>query len=154
MVQATKTRRGAIDDAVAATDDELFQSLAVLIQRLKRLRGPDPDNSARTFLLAHVDRLGPVRMSDLATTACLDQSTVSRHLRHLEEQGLVTRSPDPDDRRATLLELSDSGRGVLERAVAARSQVIADATAAWSPADRADLTRLLTRLADDLETTS
>jgi DNA-binding MarR family transcriptional regulator len=151
MVQATKTRQGAIDHAVAASDDELFRALAVLIQRLKRLRGSDPDHGARTFLLAHVDRLGPVRMSDLATTACLDQSTVSRHLRQLEDQGLVTRSPDPDDRRATLLELSDSGRDVLERAVAARSQLIAEATAEWSLEDREHLTRLLTRLAHDLE---
>jgi DNA-binding MarR family transcriptional regulator len=152
MVQATK-RGTVVDGAVAASDDELFQALAVLIQRIRRSHGHDTDTGARTFLLAHVDRLGPVRMSDLATTACLDQSTVSRHLRGLEEQGLVTRSPDPDDRRATLLELSGAGRHVLERAVASRSQMIADATAGWSPDDRATFTRLLTRLANDLETT-
>lgn len=154
MVQATSARAGAIEDAVAASDDELFRALATLIQRIRRSHTHETDTGARTFLLAHVDRLGPVRMSDLATTACLDQSTVSRHLRSLEEQGLVTRSPDPADGRATLLELSGSGREVLERAVAARSQQIADATAGWSAADRATLTRLLTRLAQDLEPAS
>jgi len=140
-----------VDGAVAASDDELFQALAVLIQRIRRSHGHDTDTGARTFLLAHVDRLGPVRMSDLATTACLDQSTVSRHLRGLDEHGLVTRSPDPDDRRATLLDLSDAGREALERAVRARTDLIAAATADWSQKDRAALADLMTRLAHDLE---
>jgi DNA-binding MarR family transcriptional regulator len=90
-------------------------------------------------------------MSELAAQACLDQSTVSRHLRHLEDDDLVTRTPDPDDRRATLLELSPAGREVLESHIRARSQLIASATATWSDEDRAALTRLLSRLADDLE---
>jgi DNA-binding MarR family transcriptional regulator len=153
MAQATtdlpRHSRGDAD----GSDDEFFRSFTAVITQLRRRTG-DADTSARTFLLAHVDRLAPVRMSDLATHACLDLSTVSRHLRGLEEQGLVTRSPDPADGRATLLDLSDSGRDALDRAVRARTQLIASATGDWSDADRATLAHLMTRLAHDLEPTA
>ncbi|MCA0329096.1 MAG: MarR family transcriptional regulator [Actinobacteria bacterium] len=151
MVQATK-------DAAAAPagpeggEDQLFRALVVLIQRLRRMKGADHDGHAgRVGLLSHIDSLAPVRMSELASKACLDQSTVSRHLRQLEDDALVTRTPDPDDGRATLLELSPEGREVLDRHIRARSALISSATQSWSEEDRAALTRLLSRLADDLE---
>jgi len=150
MVQAIKDSERGPQPALEAEDDQLFRALVGLIQRLRRMKG-DSDHGGRVALLTHIDRLAPIRMSELAAQACLDQSTVSRHLRHLEDDDLVTRTPDPDDRRATLLELSPAGREVLESHIRARSQLIASATATWSDEDRAALTRLLSRLADDLE---
>jgi DNA-binding MarR family transcriptional regulator len=148
MVQATSGVERALAD-LEGDQDQLFHALVVLISRLRRMKGSE--HGGRVALLSHIDGLAPVRMSELASKACLDQSTVSRHLRQLEDDSLVTRAPDPDDRRATLLELSPAGREVLDRHIRARSELIASATAAWSAQDRADLTRLLTRLADDLE---
>lgn len=131
-------------------EERMFRALSGLVTQLRR-RADDADGAARTFLLGHLARHAPLRMSDLATHACLDQSTVSRHLRGLDEHGLVTRSPDPDDRRATLLDLSDAGRDALDRAVRARTDLIAAATAGWSEKDRTTLADLMTRLAHDLE---
>lgn len=153
MAQATTESDRASRADADAPDDAFFRSFTAVITQLRRRSG-DADTSARTFLLSHVDRHAPVRMSDLASYACLDLSTVSRHLRGLEEQGLVTRSPDPADGRATLLDLSDAGRDVLDRAVRARTELIATATAGWSDADRATLAHLMTRLAHDLEPTA
>jgi DNA-binding MarR family transcriptional regulator len=92
-----------------------------------------------------------VRPSDIAADLGLDASTVSRHLRTLEQLGLVERTDDPDDRRAQRLALSDRGHEVLDRAIAQRQAVVAAALADWSEADRRSLERLLVRLADDLE---
>jgi DNA-binding MarR family transcriptional regulator len=153
MAQATSTAGQAARTGDEQMQDRVFRSLAAVITQLRRRTG-DAETSARTFLLSHVDRLAPVRMSDLAAHACLDQSTVSRHLRGLEEHGLVTRSPDPDDGRATLLDLSDDGRDVLARAVRARTDLITAATADWSEKDRTALADLMTRLAHDLENAS
>jgi len=138
--------------AVTTSEETIVRALADLIARLRK--SADAETGARVFLLGHLQRLGPQRMSDLAAKACLDQSTVSRHLRHLEDQGLVDRSPDPDDRRATLLALSDGGVAALDRAVQARADLIRSATADWSDADRQALAHLISRLAHDLEPVS
>lgn len=144
MSQATTAEvpRGWADDVVV--------ELTSLMTHLKRRSG-DPETSARDFLLAHIDRLAPVRATDLAEHVGLDLSTVSRHLQALEGAGLVRRSPDPDDRRAALLELSHTGRELLERNVRARTELLARATAAWPRRDTTELTRLLHRLTHDLE---
>ena len=59
--------------------------------------------------LAMLAKCGPIRSGDLAKELFLDQSTVSRHIAHLEASGLVEKVADPDDRRATQLHLTDLG---------------------------------------------
>ena len=150
MPQATKPAAPVGSPAAEGWEADLVLALTSLLTHLKRKSG-DPQASARAFLLAHVDRYGPVRATDLAEHAGLDLSTISRHLRGLEDAGCIRRTPDPDDRRASLLELSDHGRDQLDRAVRARHELLARATTDWSRDDLADLTRLLHRLAHDLE---
>ena len=149
MPQATKRERAA---SAAAPDraDGIADALTAAIGALKRGIG-DPEAGARAFLLGHVARLAPVRATDLAEHVHLDLSTISRHLRGLEESGLLERSPDPDDRRASLLSVTDEGRVVLERATAARTALFATATSSWTDAEVDELVRLLHRLSDDLE---
>jgi DNA-binding MarR family transcriptional regulator len=146
MAQATKA---AIPRA-QPVHGVLLDAITDVVVRLKRRTG-DPEGSARTFLLAHIDRHAPVRATDLAEYVGLDLSTVSRHLRVLEDQAHVVRSPDPDDRRASLLALSPDGQAALERAVKARAATLAEATAHWADSDVTTLAHLLTCLADDLE---
>lgn len=55
-------------------------------------------------------RLGAVSLNTLATELFVDKSTASRIVGCLEERGYVRRTPDPEDRRALRLELSDTGR--------------------------------------------
>ena len=144
MSQATRA------EAEGRWADDVVVGLTTLMVQLKRRAG-DPETSARDFLLAHIDRLAPVRATDLAEHVGLDLSTVSRHLHGLETAGLVRRSPDPDDRRAALLELSGTGRDLLERNVLARTELLARATADWPRRDTSELSRLLHRLTHDLE---
>lgn len=163
MPQATKDRSAVPERtpeqvAVAARVPaeqvhlDLLDSLTDVLVRLKRRAG-DPESAARMFLLSHVDRHAPVRATDLAEHVGLDLSTVSRHLRALEDDGLVVRSPDPDDRRAARLELSAEGHAALARALRARAEAVAAATTSWTPTDLTNLEQLLARLADDLENT-
>lgn len=49
------------------------------------------------------------RMSDVAATANVNLSHLSRIATRFEERGWLRRSPDPDDRRATLATLTDAG---------------------------------------------
>jgi DNA-binding MarR family transcriptional regulator len=109
--------------------------------------GGDP---AVLHVVHMVKEHGPVRLTALAEAAMLDTSTVSRHVQHLEAAGHLARTADPEDRRATLIEITESGRALLREALAARGRLLDDALAGWPPADRDALVRLLARLAEDM----
>jgi DNA-binding MarR family transcriptional regulator len=94
--------------------------------------------------------VGPLRISDLASVLGLDLSTISRQVRALEDLGLLRRTPDPDDRRASLLEPTDDGRALVGEVKGAFSQLMKAALTDWSERDRHTLTTLLSRLAGDL----
>src|SRR5687767_10708779 len=68
--------------------------------------------------LRHLLAWGPMRPTALAETLGTGASYVSKIVRRLEEDGLVQRSTDPADRRASLVTLTEAGevaaRGVYE----------------------------------------
>src|SRR3954467_13260516 len=66
---------------------ELGKTIGMLFQRIMRAR-KEPDGG-QASVLAMLARCGPIRSSDLAKELYLDQSTVSRHVAHLETAGLV-----------------------------------------------------------------
>ena len=92
-----------------------------------------------------------MRASDLAERACLAPSTVSRHLKELEDAGYLLRSPDPDDKRATVVEVSLAGNKLVAKTIAQRIEVLEKAVRSWSAADVTALTKLTRRLAAELE---
>jgi DNA-binding MarR family transcriptional regulator len=93
----------------------------VVARTARRLRqeagaGLSPSQNAA---LATIDRHGPLTPSELATHERIQRPTVTRLLARLEEDGLVSRAPDPADRRSSLISLTDDGRALL-RAVRSR----------------------------------
>jgi DNA-binding MarR family transcriptional regulator len=101
--------------------------------------------------LALLERCGVVRVSELASAARVDPSTVSRQVKALEAAGLVTRTADPVDGRVHRVELSDAGRQTL---ASGRRDVAASVTrhlADWDPVDLERLTEDLRRLMHDLD---
>jgi DNA-binding MarR family transcriptional regulator len=52
-------------------------------------------------------------INELAELLGLDKSTLSRTVNTMVEQGLVTREPDPDDRRYVKIKLTPTGSGLL-----------------------------------------
>lgn len=64
-------------------------------------------------LLAHLSHAGPLRQSELAERLGLAQMSVSGFVDRLEGAGLVVRKPDPHDRRAKQVALTDAAAPVL-----------------------------------------
>jgi DNA-binding MarR family transcriptional regulator len=54
------------------------------------------------------------RMTDVADRIVYSRSGVSYQAGQLEERGLITRTPAPDDERSTLVRLTDAGRALLD----------------------------------------
>ena len=73
-------------------------------------------------VLATLRRSGPpyqLRPSELTGTVMLTSSGTTKRLDRLEQAGLIARSPDPDDRRGTLITLTDAGRELIDTLTAA-----------------------------------
>lgn len=151
MVQAIKPVRSRRRSAAAGPEAELVVALYDVVRHSRRTSGSEVLEPAATVVLAAVARLDPARPSDIACDIRLDLSTVSRHLGHLERNGYVARSEDPADGRARRVSPTAQGRAALDQVVTARSALVNQALAQWSPDDRATLTRLLRRLADDMD---
>ena len=140
---------GAAPEPATAEEAVLMATIRIGRRMRQRLPGEELEFSLIALMKALAHR-GALRLTDLAGVLDLDASTVSRHVRTLEERGLVTRTTDPDDGRATRLALTDEGRERLEAGASRRRALIAELLEDWSPDDRETLRRLLTRLADDV----
>lgn len=135
-----------------ASVEEAVLTATIRVGRRMRQRLPGEElEFSLIALLKTLAHRGALRLTDLAGDLDLDASTVSRHVRTLEERGLVARTTDPDDGRATRLALTDEGRERLEAGASRRRALIAELLEDWTPEDRETLRRLLTRLADDVQ---
>lgn len=89
---------------------------------------------------------------DLAVAERVRPQSMGQTLAGLEAEGLIARRPDVTDRRRTLLELTDAGRGALEEDRGRREGWLAGAIAGgFSPEEQqvlAQAVRLLERLTE------
>ncbi|MGW7248432.1 MarR family winged helix-turn-helix transcriptional regulator [Streptomyces decoyicus] len=143
------TASSRLDEAAAGLGTEIVR-FSRLIAAWKQRAKTDGGAAADRVLLARLVVGGDQRATDLAADAFLDLSTVSRQVRSLVERGLVTRRPDPEDRRGSLLAATDAGRAAFAHYRAQRDAELAGLLEPWSPQDRADLIRLLGRLNEDM----
>lgn len=69
----------------------------------------------QSHILGEVRRLIAPSMQRVADELAIDITTFSRQASRLQEKGLLERVGSPDDRRVTLLTLTDEGEAVLRR---------------------------------------
>jgi len=86
-------------------------------------------------------------VGELATRLRLAPNTVSGLVQLLVENGLVTRAPDPSDRRVAVVALTAAGRLKLDDWGRAHEQRIGDALDRLAPGDRARVRAALPALA-------
>ena len=133
-----------------ASVDSLMQAL-LSVGRLMRQRTHGETVDGSFWLLKYLAASGPQRVTDLAVCAGLDASTVSRHVAQLHSAGLIERAPDPADGRAQRVKLSAAGMERFEAVLSTRRSLLEKCLESWDPRDLAELDRLLTRFAADVE---
>lgn len=135
----------------------LEHEMSVLVRRLRRVileraRMVHPDLSPVSYsMLAALNDNGPMRASDLVGMFSIDKGAVSRHVQALLELELITRTPDPDDRRAAILHTTEEGIRRLAAVSAARRVELSKRLADWSEDDVDSFVRLLGRYNATLE---
>jgi DNA-binding MarR family transcriptional regulator len=106
---------------------------------------------ARFRVLNALHSAGRIRMNELSAALGVVPRTVTTIIDALEKEGMVTRLPDPADRRATLLELTGEGLSQLGRLRAMHDSAAADLFDVLTAAEKDQLAGLLQRLQEAVD---
>jgi DNA-binding MarR family transcriptional regulator len=119
--------------------------------KLRADAGVDIDRAGAAVLYKLLVEPESLRLCDLAERLGIDSPAVTRKVQHLEHLGLIARSPDPVDGRASRLVLTDDGRRSIERLLSARRTWLEELLSEWPTADREEFGRLLQLFARTIE---
>ncbi|MCE8042897.1 MarR family transcriptional regulator [Billgrantia desiderata SP1] len=92
-------------------------------------------------------RLGPTQLFE---TLMISSGGMTSRLDRLEKAGLIVRSPNPEDRRGTLVSLTDKGLALMERMIPEHVDNEAKMLAALSREEQETLSELLGKLLEGL----
>jgi DNA-binding MarR family transcriptional regulator len=107
-----------------------------------------------TAALATVERHGPLTPSRLAELESIQRPTATRLVARLEEDGLISRTGDPDDRRVSHVEITREGRALLKRLRSRKNAYLAQRLRRLDDEELATIeraTEILERLLEDAE---
>ena len=111
----------------------------------------DADQAGLAILyVLHIEGSG-LRVTDLAEQLRIDAPAVTRKAQQLERSGLVSRSRDTADARATRLQLTPQGRRTISRYLAARRKWLTSLLAGWPEPEQAEFARLLRQFTSDIQ---
>jgi len=143
----------AEDETLRALEHEM----GVLVRRIRRVIAerarmlhPDLSPVAYSMLMALNDS-GPRRASDLVEIFSIDKGAVSRQVQALLELGLIDRRPDPEDRRAMILAITEEGNRRLANLALIRRHEVSARLDSWSEEDLSAFVRSLARYNSALE---
>lgn len=98
--------------------------------------------------LARIAEMGPCSQNRLGRLTAMDGATIKGVVDRLRARGLVTGTPDTEDRRRSLIALSDAGARVVAEACRAGLAITRDTLRPLAAREQATLLRLLRRIAD------
>lgn len=105
-----------------------------------------PQRPAHSAVMAHIDIDGGTRLTTIAARANITAQAVGELVDDLERLGYVERRPDPDDRRAKRVVLTERGLACVAAARDTIAAIEADLEALLGQDGLADLTRALDRI--------
>src|SRR5215475_8608555 len=106
---------------------------------IRRTGRPTEWNAVAVSTLDALSQRGPLRLSDLVAAEHITQPGMTGLVARLELAGLVDRSPDPTDRRAMIVALTDAGRAFVADFHGKRAATVAPYLWSLPPASRASL---------------
>ena len=144
----------AADAADAAEILREITRISYLITRARRhdrvrIVAAVPLDRAAVMVLGQLAEAGPARPGELADRLGVEAPHVTRQVQRLQQAGYADRVPDPDDRRAQLIQLTPAGRAAADRIREAGTTGMQAALAHWPPQERHQLATLLHRMVDD-----
>jgi DNA-binding MarR family transcriptional regulator len=132
--------------------DELDSTLMVLGRLMAARHGEQCAGHAvsgpRLVLLKVIAEVGPTKAGDLAAVLGIKAPATTSLVDGLEREGLVVREHDTDDRRVTLVSLTEEGRSLLAEAELVRREHMRRYLSVLSEDDVRSLIRIQRTLID------
>jgi DNA-binding MarR family transcriptional regulator len=145
-----ETARPGLTDL--AGDESLADAFGAVSRQLREKSAetlaPWDITPAHLRALRTLARHGTMRLSELSEHLQIAPRTATEVVDALQAGDLVRRRADPADRRATLVEVTDHGTAILAEIRAARGTEAGRIFGRLTPADRAELARILSKLRD------
>ncbi|MGQ2911053.1 MarR family winged helix-turn-helix transcriptional regulator [Aeromicrobium sp.] len=111
----------------------LAQALRELVSVVSRETASHRLSRTAAGTLSALERRGPSRISDLTRLEAVGQPAMTGLVQRLEASGLVSRTSDPSDRRATLVAVTDAGRDALAERRRQQDAIVAARVARLPP---------------------
>jgi DNA-binding MarR family transcriptional regulator len=135
-------------------EEMLCFSLGVAMRRISKIYAEALAGHEITppqlFLLSCLEACDGQKPRDLAEQVCLDASSLTGLLDRTEKAGLIQRRPDPEDRRALRIYLTEQGRktlgGLHDVVDEIHGRIEREFFADYSPAEREMFKQMLTRM--------
>ena len=108
-------------------------------------------SDSRLHTLGMLYRHGEMSQNELQRRLDVDGAAVTRQVKQLESEGLLSRRADPADNRFTLVTLTDAGRADLREVARAAREFIAEALEGVSAEDLECVRRTITRMRANIE---
>ncbi|MEH0108398.1 MarR family transcriptional regulator [Tersicoccus sp. MR15.9] len=128
MAEPRKSEDSPHDAALPADRMDLADDLRQgLRHAVYLMRGLDADGDWSTAQVGLLNMLAeaPLRMSGIAARAGIKVPSATDLVSRLEKAGMVARAADPEDARAVLVRLTDTGRATLDGVNASRNAYLA-----------------------------
>lgn len=92
----------------------LLRARETVMTPIRTMLAESPLNEQKWRVLRVLDEGGRMEQTAIAQAACLLLPSLTRILQTMEGDGLLTRTPHRHDRRKTVVEISTSGRALIE----------------------------------------
>jgi DNA-binding MarR family transcriptional regulator len=137
------------DNISLTSEVELLLQFKHAHQRLsttmaRRVEAATDVPAAQAGAVVQLTQLGPCLVGELGERLGLNSAGVTGLVSRLVQRGLVQREPDPHDRRAVRLRLTEHGREVAVRALPIVAECAKQLTVGLSEAETEVVTRFLT----------
>ncbi|PLL12154.1 homoprotocatechuate degradation operon regulator HpaR [Tabrizicola sp. TH137] len=124
----------------------LLRAREVVMGPIREMLAASGVNEQKWRVLRVLQEQGPLELSQVAEAACLLLSSLTRMVRPMEEEGLIARHTPPEDRRKTVIRITEAGEALIHRHAAESAAIFARIEAEFGAARLEALLDLLESL--------
>ncbi|MGQ4728979.1 MULTISPECIES: MarR family winged helix-turn-helix transcriptional regulator [Streptomyces] len=141
-----------MDDAEAQALNRAIRLLSLRHRaRAAELLAPLGLSTGQEALLLELSHAEATTQAQLSSALGCEPPSVTVMIRKLEARGIVRRGPSPSDKRATLVELTDDGRALVERIGVVWRQLADETVTGLDDATASELAGLLMTLTGNID---
>lgn len=146
MTSSDRSNRPEIRRTSRSLPIALLRARETVMGPIREMLAQSGINEQKWRVLRVLDEEGPMEQTALAARACLLLSSLTRILKTMEGEGLLSREADRADRRKSIVSVTDKGRGLIRTHLPQAEALFAALTARYGAERMEELLDLLEEL--------